>query len=261
MGFSLGRVATGIATGGLSEAYNALSPKSMSAPGLSPQEQQLRQMQLDMLMGAQKDSTSMSPLMLAMMGLKQNTDGSFAQMTPEEQNAAVPPEYKPLLQLYQSHAQDALSAEQGKLPAFMQSQIDKESDLTGASLSRRLGSNWQGSTAGIQTAQSQLKRNANLASEYSQQATGLLGADLGNMQSVYGQYGNYANRNLGLIGAASGAMAPYQQDTLTQAQINAQNAANNAQFTSGLMGLGGTVIGAGVGGAFRGRGTMNTPVE
>ena len=274
MGLSLkkiGRVATGVATGGLSEVFRAMQPGKVSAPGLPPTPT-LNEY------GAMPD---FSPQELAYLQQQQQLMDQYRAALAQDPSAFQRQGEEIGLAENRNYL-EALNAASGQLTMAQKQQQKKDFEklvaAAGARGIRILGddptSATSDSTAGNQIlsdfnqryqvaadqnrmAQIQMGGGQNLARMgFNQNAQSANLANILNGQTAYsnmmspyqqqrlGAYGiqnaNVDIRNQGLLNNYQSA---YNQQMLNY-QANAQNQANKMGFINSMMGLGGTIGGA-----------------
>lgn len=271
MGFSLKRVATGVATGGLSEVFRALSPKSVNAPQM-PGAPTLNQY------GAYPD---FSPQELAYMQQQQQLMDQYRAAL-GQQPSEFDRQGNDLGLAENRNYLEALNQGAGTLSVAQKQQQAKDFQKLVASAGSRgiriLGddpmSATSDSTAGNQIlsdfnqryqtlgdqnrlAQIQLGGSQNLARMgFNQNARSANFANILNGQTAYsnmaqpyqqqrvGAYGaQNANVDIQNQGLLNNYQSAYNQQMLNY-QANAQNQANKMGFINSLIGLGGTIGGA-----------------
>lgn len=273
MGFNLKRVATGVATGGLSEVFRALSPKNVNAPQLpgtptlneygaypnfSPEELAYLKQQQQILQQYQD-------------ALAQQQQPNAYQRSSDEIAAAENRNY--LEALNQAAGQLSVAQRQQQKADF-----DRLVQAAGARGIRILGDDpmtaTSDSTAGNQILSDFNQRYQVLADQNRQsqlqmgygQNIGRMGfgqsqqqANLANILNAQTAYGNlmqpYQQQRVGAYGAQNanvdirnqGLLNNYQNaynQQMLNYQANAQNQANRMGFINSLIGLGGTIGGA-----------------
>lgn len=278
MGFSLkkvGRVATGVATGGLSEVFRALSPGKVSAPNL-PGAPQLNEY------GAMPD---FSPQELAYLQQQQQLMDQYRTQL-GQQPSAFEQQGDELGLAENRNYLEALNQASGQLTMGQKQQQKKDFEklvaAAGARGIRILGDDpsaaTSDSTAGNQIlsdfnqryqvtadqnrmAQIQMGGGQNLARMgFNQNARSSNFANILNAQSAYSNMMQpYNQQRLGAYGVQNsnvdlrnqGLMNNYQtayNQSMLNYQADAQNKANKMGFINSLMGLGGTIGGAMIGG-------------
>ena len=278
MGFSLSRAVTGVATGGLSEVFRALSPGKVNAPQM-PGAPTLNQY------GAYPD---FSPQELAALQQQQQLLQQYQQtMGQQQQPNAYQQSSDEAAGLENKNYLEALQQGAGTLSVAQKQQQAKDFQKLVASAGARgiriLGddpmSATSDSTAGnqilsdfnqrYQTLGDQ-NRLAQLQMGYGQNI-GRMGftqnqnqMNLSNILNAQTAYGNmmqpYQQQRLGAYGAQNanvdiqnqGLLNNYQSaynQQMLNYQANAQNQANRMGFINSLVGLGGTIGGAMIAGA------------
>jgi hypothetical protein len=139
---------------------------SVSYPGISPQEQELLDLQINQLKQQGEDTEQLRPYLLASMGLQEDAAGTITKMTDEEYYASLSELDQKGYDLAMAATERSLKAYAGELeisPALEKSLGQRKTELE-ENLSRNLGSNWQSTTAGIQ-AMAQFDETSNLIRE------------------------------------------------------------------------------------------------
>lgn len=166
---------------------------------------------------------------------------SLEEIPWEERLASMSPQERAGYELNALYLQRQRDAMEGKLPVSpaMEAELTQQRSDIEANLSRRLGSNWQQSTPGIQ-AMGEFNKRAGLLREETRRGQissgeGLLGARMGLLQGQQGQFYNQAkgfpvNNMTQQYGQA---MAPYQDYRNMQYQASAQDAANRTGLIAG----------------------------
>lgn len=282
MGFSLKRVATGVATGGLSEVFRALSPKSINAPQL-PGAPTLNEY---------GDYPDFSPQELSALQQQQALLDQYRAAL-GQQPSAYEQQGDELGLAENRNYLEALNQGAGTLSSAQKQQQKKDFEklvaAAGARGIRILGDDpmtaTSDSTAGNQIlsdfnqryqtlgdqnrlAQLQLGGSQNLARMgFNQNARSSNFANILNAQTAYGnlmqpyqqqRLGAYGTQNANVDIRNQGLLNNYQSaynQSMLNYQANAQNQANKMGFINSLIGLGGTIGGAmiaGPGGAAAG---------
>lgn len=201
-------------------------------------EKELKRMQYEDILQARKDSELFRPIALEQLGYKLAADGTIQKLD------------RPQDELEKAYYENALKAAKGELPVSpaLEAELAKQRTGIGEQLSRRLGSNWQASTPGIQS-MGEFDKNAGILREEARRgqmsaSEGLLASRMGLLSDVNQR--NYTNtqawnlpqyQRAGLYGSA---YAPYQFDR----NMALQQQGIKSQDKAGWMGLLGTGIGA-----------------
>lgn len=232
MGFSLGRVATGIATGGLSEAYRALTPQRPGSPqlppapvyqapqlpnfpGLTPDQQRILQQQQGYMTGGQQA-----------MGNYGNNP--YAQQSGQADLQALT-NYQNALQGKIAPNQMIEQQKQRDWQQTIQQAAQQGIRLSGATPESAVSQ----STAGNQLIQDFNKRYGALEQNYNlgqqqlgmqaqAQGLGQMNQQYQNQMAGYGQLSNMGWQQY----------APYQQQQLGQFGVNTQQALTNADIAN-----------------------------
>ena len=245
-GRDLGRGLTALATGGISELHGLLRTPTPEVPGRSPEEQELLSLQLEQLRRAGATQEELEPFFLRELGFERTPEGELRRIT------------QPADELQQLLEQRALQAARGELPISpaLEADLAAQRARVEENLARRLGPGFRLSTPGLAT-EAQFGRQAALAREEARrgllgQAVGLAGQRRGLLSDIQqrrlGALQGVATPRLGLIGAAGALQQPLQFERSLRAQQEQQRALGQAQTTSDIFGLAGTLIGAGIGG-------------
>jgi hypothetical protein len=229
---------------------------TISPPTPTPEEIELQKLQLELLQQQKAEYGEMKPFILRSMGLRIDADGSIVKMTEEERLAEMTEAERNQYELALKGQERQARAYEGDLdisPALEKGLSGQKTKIEEA-LSRRLGPNWQLTTAG-QQAMGGFEERASLVREEARQSviaggSGNALASLGYLSDVgtkqYGQAGGFPGRTGGLFSGAGQAMQPYQQQRSMQYNAMMHNAMMRSQSRSGLMGGFGSLLGAGI---------------
>ncbi|MBU2062332.1 MAG: hypothetical protein KKH44_10850 [Bacteroidetes bacterium] len=146
-----------------------------------------------------------------------------------------------------------IAALKGNLPVSpaLETEIEQQKSALNEDLSRRLGSNWQLSTAGTQ-AMSEFDTKASLLREEARRGeistgTGLMLSQFGymnaNQQAKQQSYDAYSQRLMPLFAGYGQAQQPYQQYAGLMSNANIANAQAGASESAGMYGAAGAAIG------------------
>lgn len=214
----------------------------LTNPNTVNYEEELKKMQYEDALQARKDASMLRPIELEALGYKQLPDGTLEK---------IPVVQDELSKLYY---ENAIKAAKGELPVSpaLEADLTQQKNALAENLSRRLGSNWQTSTPGIQSL-SEFDKRAGLLREEArrgQMTTGesLLSSRMGYLTDQNQQnYNQTQNWNLPRYQVSSGmysnAMQPYQFNREMQYQSDYNNKMIKSQDRAGMMGL----LGQGVG--------------
>lgn len=275
MGFNIKRVGTGLATGGLSEVFRAVSPRNINAPQL-PNSPTLNEY---------ANYPDLSPQEIAYLQRQQEIlDQYRAQI--QQQPSAYQQQGEDIGLAENRNYLEALNQAAGTLTEAQKQQQKKDFERlvqsAGARGIRILGNDpmtaTSDSTAGNQIlsdfnqryqtladqnrqAQIQFGGSQNLARMgFNQNAQSAQLANLLNLQTGYGnlmqpyqqqRLGAYGTQNANVDIRNQGLLNNYQSaynQQLLNYQANAQNQANRMGFINSLIGLGGTIAGAAIAG-------------
>lgn len=232
-----------------------------SAPKPSKKEKALMQAQLDMLQQSRDEQELMKPFMLKSLGMIQEVqDGktSYRMMTEEEKLAGMSTTERSnydILKLQQDRQKLAL---EGKLPVSpaLEDEIATQEKQLREGLSRRLGADYENSSAGIQ-ALGEFQKKSGLLREEARRGEMSTGQGLMLSQQGYMQNENIANQNamsgygnrlFPLVQGYGSAMQPYQFNRSLQGQYDQMASQEKAAMYQGLGSLVGTGMGYGIGG-------------
>jgi hypothetical protein len=216
----------------------------------SATELAIQQLQLASLQEQAKENAQLKPLLYASMGLTTDASGNIRKMTEDE--------YQNSLTDTQKLAYKAEKLQQeGKLPVstVLENDIADREKVLRETLAQKLGGNYETSTPGIQ-ALSEFNKKADELREQSRlgeitSGTGLMLNQMGfldsSAKSTTSMFGGLPSRYGTQVATAGQALQPYQYYNGLNSQIAMQNAQNENQYQSGLMGGIGSLVGAGMG--------------
>jgi len=228
-----------------------------SVPPPTSEEIQIQKEILSQLQDSRSLQDKFMPLLMETSGYKYDDDNKLVKMPYEEYletlNPAMKIQYENL-ELIQDKANRALK---GELPvsAALEKGISSQRQALDDDLSRRLGSNWAQSSAGIQSSQ-EFNRNAemmreqarnNAISQYS--GLGLQGNQIYGLtpsQSAQ-QIGGITGYSSSLIPTYQGALQPYQNQRNLQTQASMSNAQSESSMMGSLFSGVGNIAGMGLG--------------
>lgn len=231
---------------------------TVEAPVPSEEETQLRREILLQLQESRQLQQEFMPFLLAQSGYKRDESGNIIKMSPEEYVGNMDPlqrqQYENLL-LMQERQGKAL---RGELPISLQLEagLAKQKELSETDLSRRLGSQYKQSSAGI-LSETALDKNAELIREQARrgeisQLYGLTGGAeqsyQGGVANRMGIIGGMVGQQSGLIPAYQSALNPYAQDRQLEYNASVQNARMKNERLTGMYNIIGTTAGIGLGG-------------
>lgn len=226
------------------------------APKPSKLEKALMQAQLDTLNQSRAESDAMKPFLLKSLGLAQTTDAngniSYRQLTTDEQLAGMSPLERSNYDIARMQQDRMKLALEGKLPVSpaLEEEIANQEKTMREGLSRKLGSDYENSTAGIQ-AMNEFNNKSGLLREESRRGEissgeGVLLSQQGYMsglnQANQQNMSNYDNRLFPLVQSYGSAQQPYQFNRSLQMQANQINSQSDAGMWGGL----GSLAGAGL---------------
>ena len=226
----------------------------VSYPAPSAQETELVQLQLEHLKKMGKDAEALRPYLLSGMGFKE-VGGKLTKMTEDEYYESLSGLDQKAYEVAMASAERSLKAYAGELdlsPALEKSLSQRKTDLT-ETLSRNLGSGWQGTTAGIQ-AMAQFDETSNLIRE--EVRSGIISNEgamsLASLDYMSGigdvSMSQFPGQQSGGMFSAAGGMADrYSRERQSQHQAALYSQQMKNQRSAGLMsGIGG-LVGAGMG--------------
>lgn len=182
-----------------------------------------------------------------------NPSATLSKMSDEEYYASLSPTEKQSYDLQKLAYERTKQAYEGTLPISpaMEKELAQQKGITEEGLRRRLGSNWNLSTSGIQS-MGDFNTNAELAREEARRGQitsgeGILlarqGFGSGLTQQNYQNYTGYPQSTLGISSGLVNATQPYLNYANMQNQANIANAQAANQSRSGLMSGLGTMAG------------------
>jgi len=228
----------------------------VEAPQPTQAEQDLQKAQLAGIQSQQAQDAAMRPLLLRQQGL-QEVNGQIQEIPWEQRLAAMNPQDRANYDLQKAYIDRQQLALEGKLPVSpgMESNLAEQQKILQEGLSRKGGSGYNLSTAGIQSL-GLFNRNAEMMREEARRGQissgqGLISSGLSNIMGQQGQqYSQGQNMGLpgfsALQGAYGQAYQPFQFNRNMEFQANQQTAANRAGLLGGAMGMVGTAGGIGL---------------
>jgi len=231
---------------------NVSAPK---APAKSPAQQEIEQEQLEILREQRQQQSEFQPFLYKSMGLTRDPQTGELVESPTEQTE--------IERLYEERQLAALKGELPVSPA-LESELGTQEKQVQEDLARRLGPEWQRTTAGQQS-MGEFQKRAGLLREEARR--GQLTTGEGLMASRMGQISDIEQRRMAnlqgagqsafqLLGAQGGVLAPYQSERMMGWQMAnqaaQQSAANKAGLISNAFGAAGTVAGMGLTGGLSG---------
>jgi len=235
----------------------------VNVPPPSQEEIMLQKEILSQLQDSRQLQEQFMPLLLQSSGYKYDDNNKLVKMGYDEYLDTLDPimrkQYENL-DLIQERTNQALK---GELPvsAALEQGISDQRQQMDENLSRRLGSNYALSSAGIKSSQEFDKSSEALREQARQGAinqyanlgyggTQLLGLT---PQGQNSQAAGLSSYNSSLIPSYSSALQPYQNQRNMQLNANMQNSQNSSNMMSGLFSGLGSLAGMGLGGYFAGR--------
>ena len=237
--------------------FDNLDPKIYNKPRLLQKAMLIKQFQ--QMQQMENKYAELEPFLLEAIGFRKDEEGNFVKMTDEERYERMSDLEKLQYDNAKLLAEREKMALEGKLPispAMEENLAEQRSQLENT-LSQRLGSDWQTTTAGIQ-AMGEFDRNAELMREEARRGMISEGTQLNLAQSGFlsgltgqkqGQYGNYLSGEGGIFnmaGATASGVNSFRQTDLGYLQLDS---GKKTDWTSGLLGIGGQMAGT-VGGAY-----------
>ncbi len=215
-------------------------------PPKSETELEMERKQLQLLESQMAEQQKLKPFLYESMGLRENPETGELERVPEQKDE--------LTRLYEERQLQALKGELPVSPA-LEAELQNEYKKVNEDLTRRLGPNWQLSTAG-QQAMGEFKKRAELLREEARRGQisvgeGLLASRIGLLSDLgqrdYNRLLSVGNRTYPLMSAYQSALSPYQRERMLQQQLGfqaaMQSAANKAEMIGDILELGGTVGG------------------
>jgi len=238
--------------------FDNLDPRIYKKPRLLQKAMLIKQFQE--MQQQEKTYENLEPFLLESIGFRKDEEGNFIRMTDEERYERMSDLEKLQYDNAKLLAEREKMALEGKLPispAMEENLAEQRSQLENT-LSQRLGSDWQTTTAGIQ-AMGEFDRNAELMREEARRGMISEGVGLNLAQSGFlsgltgqkqGQYGNYLSGAGGIFnmaGATASGVNSFRQTGLGYLSQD-KDSGGGTDWTSGLLGIGGQMAGT-VGGA------------
>ena len=244
----------------------------VNVPPPSEEEKALQREQLELLRLQRSETEAFKPFLYQTLGLMEDPQtGKLRAMTEEEKVGLMDPMEKAEYELQQQYYDRQMKALKGEIevsPALEKDLAERKTELE-EYLSRRLGNDWQQSTAGIQ-AMSDYDQSANLLREEARRGQissgeGLMLSQYQRMADdqnrLYSQNYNTPNRYSGLLSNYGNAMQPYQFQRSMQFNANARNAQNDAGMMMGLGQIAGSLGSAAIIASNKSFKTDKTPIN
>ena len=240
--------------------FDNLDPRIYKSPRLLQKAMLIKQFQEMQRM--ENKYAELEPFLLEAIGFRKDEEGNFVKMTDEERYERMSDLEKLQYDNAKLLAEREKMALEGKLPispAMEENLAEQRSQLENT-LSQRLGSDWQTTTAGIQ-AMGEFDRNAELMREEARRGMISEGTQLNLAQSGFlsgltgqkqGQYGNYLSGGSGIFnmaGATASGVNAMRQTGIALYQAGKSQDKGGSDWGSGLLGMGGQIAGT-VGGAY-----------
>jgi hypothetical protein len=217
----------------------------------------IQQLQLSSLQEQAKENAQLKPLLYASMGLTTDASGNIRKMTEDEYQNSLTDTQKLAYKAEKLQQERVINALEGKLPVstVLENDIADREKVLRETLAQKLGGNYETSTPGIQ-ALSEFNKKADELREQSRlgeitSGTGLMLNQMGfldsSAKSTTSMFGGLPSRYGTQVATAGQALQPYQYYNGLNSQIAMQNAQNENQYQSGLMGGIGSLVGAGMG--------------
>ena len=225
--------------------------------GPTATELAIQELQLKSLQEQAAENAQLKPLLYASMGLTTDASGNIRKMTDDEYQNSLTDTQKLAYKAEKLQQERVINALEGKLPVStaLENDISDREKVLRETLAQKLGSNYETSTPGIQ-ALAEFNKKADELREQSRlgeitSGTGLMLNQMGFLEtsakSTTSMFGGLPSRYGTQVATAGQALQPYQYYNGLNAQIAMQNAQNQNQYNSGLMGGIGSLMGAGIG--------------
>lgn len=244
--------------------FDNLDPKIYKKPRLLQKAMLIKQFQEMQQM--ENKYAELEPFLMEAIGFRKDEEGNFVKMTDQERYDSMSELEKAQYDNAKLLADREKMALEGTLPISpgMEENLAEQRSQLENTLSQRLGSDWQTTTAGIQ-AMGEFDRNAELMREEARRGMISEGTQLNLAQSGFlsgltgqkqGQYGNYLSGEGGIFnmaGATASGVNSFRQTGLGYLQLmnslsQDKDSGGGTDWTSGLLGIGGQMAGT-VGGA------------
>ncbi len=208
-----------LVTGGLALAEGFFSDPA-EVPNMSPEEKEMALLNLENMRSASAEDKAMKPLLLQQMGIIENPDGTYRQMTEEERVAGMTVLQEKQYQVTGLELDRQITALKGELPLTVgtQQRYDSDREQFETEMQRRLGPAWKTSTPGIQAEEAFESRWGLLKDEerYSQlgRGTSAISSQFSLTEKIpavkASQYAAFPQRRMGLLSGYSQAAEPFQ---------------------------------------------------
>ena len=232
-----------------------------SAPAVPPPTEEEKALQKETLLQLQESrelQKQFLPILMQTSGYKYDDEGNVTKMGYDEYLGTLDPAMRTQyenLNLIQEQTSKALRGEMDVSPSLEQGLTDRRQRME-QNLSRRLGSNWGLSSAGIKSME-EFDKSADALREQARhgainqygtlglQGTQQFGLTPGVQMSTASSFPAYQG---GLLPSYDAALQPYQQQRAMQFESNRIKAQTASQERGALMGGIGTIAGMGLGG-------------
>lgn len=219
-------------------------------PAKSAAQMEIEQEQLEILREQRQQQSEFQPFLYKSMGLTRDPESGELVETPVEKTE--------LERLYEERQLAALKGDLPVSPA-LEAELQTQQGQISEDLARRLGPQYQQTTAGQQS-MGEFQKRAGLLREEARRGQlttgeGLLASRTGQISDI--EQRRFANLQgagqpgLQLLGAYGGVLSPYQSERMMgwqmQNQAAQQSAANRAGMISSAFGAAGTAAGVGIG--------------
>ncbi len=223
------------------------------APEPTAQETALQAAQLRAYQSQEAETATLKPILYQSMGLI-NENGTVRKMTDAEYQASLSPTEQLANKATRLQQERLIKALEGTLPVStaLENDITEREGTLRETLSRKLGSDYETSTPGIQALsefgkkadelrEASRKDEINSGTALSLNQMGFLETSKNNTAS---QWSNLPSRYTSLINNSSNAQQPYATDRSMQFKASMSNAQNTQSGNNQLMAAGGTAVGA-----------------
>jgi len=228
----------------------------VSVPPPTSEEIEIQREQLAILRENRELQQQLMPYMMETAGYTYK-DGKITKMSPDEYLESLDPvmkqQYQNMLTIQEQTAK-ALKGELDVSPGLERNLESQEAAMQ-ENLSRRLGSNWGLSSAGI-TSQQEFNAGAESLREQARHGAlqtygtlGMGGSDQWDLtpQGQASSMGGLGQYGTNMVSTYGSALQPYQMQRKMQLQANMQTEQNKAKTSSAMWGALGNIVGIGTG--------------